>query len=114
MRRFLFSLSILFALWLVSCDGKSKDDIYPKSDSTYVIKYFVEADSAFIWYNIDCFSLGHYVSKWDTSFNCGGGWCINIMVTTFEGSCRTGILVNGDTVDGCRCGNHCLMGFYLQ
>ena len=114
MRGIVLYIVIPLAICLVSCGEKESDDISLKADSTYVIKYFVEADSAYIWYNVHCFSSDHYVSKWDTSFNCGGGWCINVMVNTYAGSCLTGILINGDTVDGCRCGDWCLMGFYLQ
>ncbi|HSG67881.1 MAG TPA: hypothetical protein VK994_04180 [Bacteroidales bacterium] len=114
MRALIIVIVMLVSICVVSCGEQESDDVYVKADSTYVIKYFVEADSAYIWYNVRCFSCSHYISKWDTSFSCSGGWNLNVMVTSFEGSCRTGILINGDTVDGCRCGNWCLMGFYLE
>src|SRR5210317_731737 len=114
MRELVISISVLLCLFLYSCDQIETEDVYSKSDSTYAITYFVQSDSAYIWYNTACVSRQHYVKDWDTTFSCHGGWCINVSVTAFDCSCYTGIVINGDTVDGCSCGTWCMMGFYLE
>lgn len=114
MREIRICISFILIMMLMACTQEEKEEVVLKQDSTYAIQYFVKSDSAYIWYNTHCLSREHYVTDWDTSFFCQGGWCINVMVTSFNCSCIAGILVNGDTLDGCSCGDWCLMGFYLD
>ena len=96
---------------LTACE---KETTEPISQTQYEIQYFVVSDSAYIQYNIGSTDYTKFVSKWDTLFTSPGGWTVNIMVTSFRGDLLTGVIINGDTVDGCLCGDWCQMGLYLQ
>ena len=104
-------LLIFLSVLLFSCE---KENIEPTIAPLYEIQYFVQVDSAYIQYNIVDSNYTQYVSDWDTLFTAPGGWTINIMVTSFSGDLYTGLVIDGDTVDGCLCGDWCLMGKYLQ
>lgn len=96
---------------LTACE---KETTEPISETLYEIQYFVVSDSAYIQYNVDSIVCQGHISDWDTLFYYHGGWTINIMVTSFRGNLFTGVVVNGDTVDGCLCGDWCQMGLYLK
>ena len=104
----------IIILFLAACE--KAEDINPvtPADSTYIIRYFVNSDSAYIQYNIDSLNYSHYVKKWDTTFKSFGGWYINIQVSTFGSNLTTGVVVNGDTVDGCIEPGICFISIYLE
>lgn len=103
-------LILIIILWIAGC-SKDADSPIPR---TYDITYFVNCDSAYIEYNVVDSNYNQYISNWDTTFSSHGGWVINIMVYGFSEPFVTGLIIDGDTVDGCLCGNWCLMGQYLN
>jgi len=107
---------ILLLLAVVSCE---KDEIAPSFvpsviPSPYTITYFVNSDSAYIQYNVMDHNFHHYVSNWDTTFQCFGGWYYNIQVDGYSELISTGVIIDGDTVEGCVGGNLCIMNDYIE
>jgi len=97
---------------MVAC--KKTETIQPEQPiKQYRITYFVQCDSAWVEFTIGDLQFSKAVSNWDTTFTAPGGWYYTVMVYGYSPRLLTGVVVDGDTVDGCRGGNYCLMNDYL-
>ncbi len=106
---------ISLILLLVGC-GKSEVIDTPLEPHTYTVRYFANGDSIYVWADTDKGSISRYASKYDTTFKAVGGWTMSFMVKFYEYKSQPtmcGVVVDGDTVDGCIGGDHCIMGMYL-
>lgn len=102
---------ILGFLALVAC--KKEETVIPDI-SQHEITYWVNSDSAFIQYTIIDKNFNHYISNWDTTFRCFGGWFYNIQVDGYSELVSTGVVIDGDTVEGCIGGSLCIMYDYVE
>lgn len=103
---------ILGFLALVAC--KKEETVIQNIPHQYEITYFVNCDSAFIQYTIIDKNFNHYISNWDTTFRCFGGWFYNIQVDGYSELVSTGVVIDSDTVDGCIGGSLCIMYDYVE
>lgn len=105
--------SILILIFLAFAACKKEETVTPDK-LPHEITYFVNCDSAFIQYTIVDQNFNHYVSNWDTTFRCFGGWFYNIQVDGYAELISTGVVIDGDTVEGCIGGSLCIMYDYVE
>jgi len=91
--------------FLMSCQKEPTDAIKPiiqADDSTYIVRYFVNSDSAFIRYGIGNDFEKHYISgHFDTTFYSNGGIDLMLMVTCWQWPMNAGMIVNDSVIDNC-------------
>lgn len=103
-------LIIILAL-LYACE-KSEDVKPTQPKRAYEVTYFVESKATILEYTIEERNFCHKASNWDTTFTTYGGWTITFM--TYGSLHSAGLVINGDTVDGCIGGNYCAINWWLK
>lgn len=104
---------ILILLLLAAC---GKTETVEPVPHTYTVTYFANGDEMFFWYEIENKSFSHIAESKNITFKTTGGWTLQFMVKFIESKSQPtmcGIVVDGDTIDGCIGGDHCVMGVYL-
>ena len=113
-----YILIIIFALNIWGCQKTEVAEPQPSAGKRekYTVTYFANGNDMYVWYTIENKPFEHYAKKWDTTFTTEGGWTMNFSVLFNEDKAqptKAGIVLNGDTIDGCIGGQHCLMGLHL-